>query len=79
MVAGIAKSSGNSIILWCQINGSCELRLPAVATMIDDEVLGHAFGDGKTMVFFDQSQRKVNAGCSASSPDVRPTDQPPRG
>jgi hypothetical protein len=31
--------------------------------MIDDEVLGHAFGDGKTMVFFDQSQRKVDAGC----------------
>ena len=65
MIAGIAKSSGNSIILWGQINGSCELRLPAVATMIDDEVLGHAFGDGKTMVFFDQSQRKVDAGCDA--------------
>ena len=30
---GAPKSSGNSIILWCQINGSCELRLPAVATM----------------------------------------------
>jgi len=62
VVAGIAKSRGNSIILWCQINGRCELRLPAVAAMVDDEVLGHAFGDGKTMVFFDQRQRKVDAG-----------------
>ena len=42
-----------------------------MATMVDDEVLCHAFGDGKTMVFLDQSQRKIDAGRDAGRrPDV---------
>jgi hypothetical protein len=37
------------------------LRLSAMATMVDDEKLCHAFGDGETMVFLDQSQRQIDA------------------
>jgi hypothetical protein len=66
VIASIANGSGNPVILWRQIDGSCELRLSAIAAMIDDEVLCHAFGDGKTMVLFDQSQRKIDAGRDAS-------------
>jgi len=29
--------------------------LSAIAAMVDNEVLCHAFGDGKTMVLLDQS------------------------
>jgi hypothetical protein len=54
VIAGIAKSSGNPVVLWCQIDGGCELRLSTMATMVDDEVLCHAFCDGKTMVLLDQ-------------------------
>src|SRR6185436_9838065 len=49
----------------CQVNGSCELRLSTVATMVDDEMLCHAFSDGETMVLLDQSQRKIDAGRNA--------------
>src|SRR3989454_8994870 len=66
VIASIANGSGNPVILRRQIDGSCELRLSAIAAMIDDEVLCHAFGDGKTMVLFDQSQRKIDAGRDAS-------------
>src|SRR6266850_906643 len=48
-----------------QIGGSCELRLSAMAAMVDDEVLCHAFGDGKTMVLLDQSQREIDPGRDA--------------
>jgi hypothetical protein len=36
--------------------------LPAVATMVDDEVLGHALGDRKSVVLLDQGQREIDAG-----------------
>jgi hypothetical protein len=62
VIARIAESSGNPVILRCQIDGSCELRLSAMATMVDDKVLCHAFSDGETMVLLDQSQRKIDAG-----------------
>src|SRR5882762_3432615 len=60
VIASIADGSGNPVILWRQIDGSCELRLSAMAAMVDDEVLCHAFGDGKTMVLLDQSQREID-------------------
>src|SRR6266446_4309390 len=47
VIASIANGSGNPVIFWRQIDGSCELRLSAMAAMVDDEVLCHAFGDGK--------------------------------
>ena len=31
-------------------------------TMVDDEVLGHTLGNGKTMVLLNQSQREIDAG-----------------
>src|SRR5438034_1375439 len=65
VIASIANGSGNPIILWRQIDGSCELRLSAMAAMVDDEVLCHAFGDGKTMVLLDQSQREIDPGRDA--------------
>src|SRR2546428_2199344 len=33
--------------------------------MVDNEVLAHAFGDGKPMVLLDQSQREIDAGRDA--------------
>src|SRR5216683_2635838 len=65
VIASIANGSGNPVILWRQIEGSCELRLSAMAAMVDDEVLCHAFGDGKTMVLLDQSQREIDPGRDA--------------
>ena len=65
VIAGIAKGGGNPVVLRRQIDGSCELRLSAMATMVDDEVLCHALGDGKTMVLLDQSQREIDAGRDA--------------
>jgi hypothetical protein len=71
MIAGIAKGSDNPVILWCQIDRSCELRLPAVATMIDDKVLCHRLGDGKTVVLLDQSQSQIDpSGDARRSPYV---------
>src|SRR5438477_6678048 len=71
VIASIAKGSGNPVIRRCQIDGSCELRLSAMAAMVDDEVLCHTFGDGKTMVLLDQSQREIDPGRDARrSPDV---------
>ncbi len=65
VIAGIAESSGNPVILRCQIDGSRELRLSTMATMVDDKVLCHAFSDGEAMVLLDQSQRKIDAGRDA--------------
>src|SRR5213594_421085 len=65
VIASIANGSGNTVILWRQIDGGCELRLSAMAAMVDDEVLCHAFGDGKTMVLLDQSQREIDPGRDA--------------
>jgi len=65
VITSIADGSANSVIRWCQIDGSCELRLSAMAAMVDNEVLCHAFGDGKTMVLLDQSQREIDAGRDA--------------
>src|SRR5882762_7857939 len=65
VIASIADGSGNPVILWRQIDGSCELRLSAMAAMVDDEVLCHAFGDGKTVVLLDQSQREIDPGRDA--------------
>ena len=62
VIAGVAKSSGNPVILWCQIDRSCKLRLSTMAAMVDNKVLCHAFGDGKTMVLLDQSQCKIDTG-----------------
>ena len=53
-------------VLRRQVDGSCELGLSAMAAMVDDEVLCHAFGDGKTEVLLDQSQREIDAGRDAS-------------
>src|SRR5204863_78858 len=62
VIASIANGSGNPVILWRQIDGSCELRLSAMAAMVDDEALCHAFGDGKTMDLLDQSHREMDPG-----------------
>ena len=62
VIAGIAKGGGNTIVFRCQIDGGGELRLAAMATMVDDEVLCDILGDGETMVFLDQSQREIDAG-----------------
>src|SRR4051812_32188340 len=71
VIAGIAKSSGDPVIPRRQIDGSRELRLSTMATMVDDEVLCRAFGDGKTMVVLDQRQCQVDAGRDACrGPDV---------
>src|SRR6266446_3869604 len=67
VIASIANGSGNPVILWRQIDGSCELRLSAMAAMVDDEVLCHAFGDGKIMVL----SIKANA---RSIPAVMPAE-----
>jgi hypothetical protein len=61
VIAGIAKDSRNPLVLWCQIDGGCELRLSAMATMVDDEMLCDALGDRETMVLLDQSQREIDA------------------
>ena len=66
VIASIANGRGNPVILWREIDGSGELRLSAMAAMVDNEVLCHAFGDGKTMVLLDQSQREINPGRDAS-------------
>src|SRR6185503_10339038 len=65
VIAGIAKGRDDPIIAWRQIDGSCELRLSAMAAMIDDKVLRHAFGDLKAVVFLDQGQCQIDAGCYA--------------
>src|SRR5207245_11610711 len=57
VIASIANGSCNPVLLRRQLAGSCGLRLSAMAAMVDDEVLCHAFGDGKTLVLLDQSQR----------------------
>jgi len=36
-----------------------------MATMVGDEVLCDALGDGETMVLLDQSQREIDAGRDA--------------
>lgn len=46
VITSMANGSGNPVILWRQIDGSCELGLSAIAAMVDNEVLCHAFGDG---------------------------------
>ena len=66
VITSMANGSGNPVILWRQIDGSCELGLSAIAAMVDNEVLCHAFGDGKTMVLLDQSQREIDPGRDAS-------------
>jgi hypothetical protein len=38
VIASIANGGGNSVILWREIDG-CELRLSAMAAMVDGEVL----------------------------------------
>jgi hypothetical protein len=39
VIASIANGVGNSVILWREIDRSCELRLSAMAAMVDGEVL----------------------------------------
>ena len=65
VIAGIAKGGGNPIVLRCQIDGGCELRLAAVATMVDDEVLCDALGDRESVVLLDQGQREIDSGRNA--------------
>src|SRR4029077_8335423 len=65
VITSMANGSGNPVILWRKIDGRCELGLSAMAAMVDNEVLCHAFGDGKTMVLLDQSQREIDAGRDA--------------
>jgi hypothetical protein len=36
-----------------------------MATMVDEEVLGHTLGDRKTKVLLDQGQREIDAGRNA--------------
>src|SRR5438132_14286686 len=62
VIAGIAKDGRNTLVLWCQFDGGCELRLSAMATMVDDEMLCDALGDRETMVLLDRSQREIDAG-----------------
>jgi hypothetical protein len=66
VITSMANGSGNPVILWRQIDGSCELGLSAIAAMVDNEVLCHAVGDGKTKVLLDQRQREIDAGRDAS-------------
>ena len=65
VIAGIAKDGRNTLVLWCQFDGGCELRLSAMATMVDDEMLCDGLGDRETMVLLDQSQREIDAGRDA--------------
>jgi hypothetical protein len=65
VITGIAEGSGNMVVLGCQIDRGCELRLSAMAAMVDDEVLCNALGDGETMVLLDQGQREIDSGCNA--------------
>jgi len=65
VITGMANGRGNPVILWRQIEGRCELGLSAIAAMVDNEVLRHAFGDGKAMVLLDQSQREIDPGRDA--------------
>src|SRR5260370_24785335 len=64
-MSSIANGSGSARILWREVDGSGELRWAAMAGMVDDEVLCHAFGDGKRMVLLDQSQREIDPGRDA--------------
>jgi hypothetical protein len=63
VIAGITKRRGEPIAPWSQIDGSCELRLAAMATMVDDKMLRYSFGNRKTVVLLDQRQSKIDAGC----------------
>jgi hypothetical protein len=65
VIASIPNGRGNPVVLGRQIDGRGELRLSAMAAMVDDEVLGHAFGDGKAVVLLDQSQREIDPGRDA--------------
>ena len=65
VIARIAKDGRNTLVLWCQFDGGCELRLSAMATMVDDEMLCDALGDRETVVLLDQSQREIDAGRDA--------------
>ena len=65
VITSMANGSGNPVILRRQINGSGELGLSAMAAMVDNEVLGHAFGEGKAKVLLDQSQREIDPGRDA--------------
>jgi hypothetical protein len=65
VIAGVAECRGNPVILWCQIDRSRKLRLATMAAMVDNKVLCHAFGDGKTMVLLDQSQCEIDTGRDA--------------
>jgi len=47
VIAGVAKGSGNTVVLRCEIDRGRELRLSAMATMIDDKVLCDALGDSE--------------------------------
>src|SRR2546428_14166333 len=66
VITSMANGSGNPVILWREIDGRGELGLSAIAAMVDNEVLCHAFGEGKTMVLLDQSQREIDPGRDAS-------------
>jgi len=65
VIAGIAKGGGNTIVLRRQIDGGGELRLAAMAAVVDDEVLCDALGDSETVILLDQGQREINSGCNA--------------
>src|SRR5258705_1933364 len=65
VIARIAKGGGNTIVLRCQIDGGGELRLAAMAAVVDDEVLCDALGDSETMILLDQGQREINSGRNA--------------
>jgi hypothetical protein len=65
VIAGVADGGGNTIVLRCQIDGGSELRLAAMAAVVDDEVLCDALSDSETVVLLDQGQREIDSGRNA--------------
>src|SRR5260221_2625638 len=65
VIAGIARAFGYPVMLGCQVDGSGELRLPAMTTVVNDEVLRDTFGDGKAVILLDQCQSQIDAGGNA--------------
>jgi len=50
VITGETKRGGNAIVFRCQIGRGGELRLAAMATVVDDEVLCDALGNSETMI-----------------------------
>lgn len=65
VISCVAKGSGDPIALWRKIDRRGELRLSAMATVVDNQMLGHGFGDGEAVIFLDESQREIDAGSDA--------------